>query len=205
MAELGGPRDRADGRARLVPLCTSRRAARPLRCTRTEDDALRARAPRPQVCFFAQSREEGAWPPQAPAVNHPMLICMFSCAPCAAGTSETQLQLPDGADTESLRAALTSRFPSLEAILPRCALACNGGTAPSTFRTYDSPATPCRARSCARRTRGGRASARGRRRALGSPARVGRMTPGRRHARRIGRSDDMDKSVLAATADRARG
>ena len=52
-------------------------------------------------------------------------VLFFAAAREEAGTSEVSLAVAAGTDTEALRATLLARFPALEPLLPRCALARN--------------------------------------------------------------------------------
>ena len=70
----------------------------------------------------------------------PPLRLPCRCDPsCAAGTSECELELQDGADTDAFVPALLERYAALEKLAPRCAVALNGEyvTAPQLLKDRD--------------------------------------------------------------------
>ncbi len=64
-------------------------------------------------------------------------VLAFASAGQALGRSEIEIELPEGAGTEDLREHLWARFPELEALWPRLAIAVNGHLASSDIDLED--------------------------------------------------------------------
>ena len=84
-------------------------------------------ASRSQVCLFAGAKDAGVACPRGPAMplpTHTHTVSRVRVA--AAGTSEVQLAIDSGSTTTAIIETLKERYPKLERLLPRCALAVNG-------------------------------------------------------------------------------